>query len=539
MNKFMRENIKMIVVMTAMVVLTLALVGSNEILAKSLPSISDYHVIQCNLDEEIYAYGYTGKEIAPKMTRIVVSDAEGNVKVFYEDQIALVEYTDNTKVGKASAKISFHGYQGTLLAKDVFSIVPEAVGAFKVTPESREEIRLTWEAVKNVDGYHVYRSINGTDNYELLGTINSDEELVYSDKDIHYHTLFYYYVSAFVNLEDVLYEGIGSEVIVQATPLETPSITSVKSVTHTSVLIQWGKVDGATGYQVYRSESKKGEFKKIADIEDGEKVSYKDEKCECGTEYFYYVKARQTIDEQHVYGEASAVKSVSCAPNVGSLSGTVSGGTKVSLKWNTTVGAQGYELYRSVGNTSSYELIQKFEKNDVTSWSEEGLEKTKSYYYKVRAYCVVGEKVIYGSFSNAYQKYAMIDYNYTPGSSLDFLRQYAGVKYVYGGTSPTSGWDCSGFTQWVYKNYFGMSIPRSAAGQYSSGTAVSLTDRSSWKPGDLLLYRNASGKIGHVALYLGGGEIIHAIIPRTMVHQVDRYETMDSNTLVAVRRYLP
>ena len=541
MSKYIRENIKMIIVMTALVVLTLALVGSNEILAKNLPSISEYHVIQCNIEDETYAYGYTGKEINPKISRVVLADAEGNVQVFYGDDISSVQYLNNTKVGSVDAKITFAGYQDSLLAKDVFTIVPEAVSKFEVTPESREEIKLTWEKVENADGYHVYRSINGTEEYQLLGTVASEEELVYSDKDMHYHALFYYYVSAFVELDGEVYEGIASEVVVQATPLETPRITSLKSVTHTSVLVQWGQVDGATGYQVYRSESKKGEFKKIAEIEDGTKTSYTDSKGECGKEYFYYITARQTIDEQHVFGEASVVMSVTCAPNIGTLSGSVTGGTKVTLKWKATTGAQGYELYKSVGNASSFQLVKKIEKNDEISWSEEGLEKTKSYYYRVRAYCVVGEKVIYGSYSNSYCKHAMIDYNYTPGSSLDFLRQYVGVKYFYGGTSPTAGWDCSGFTQWVYKNYFGMTIGRTAASQYNGGTAISLTDRASWKPGDLLLYRsnNGKGSIGHVAIYLGGGEIIHAIIPKTMIHSVDRYETMDSNTLVAVRRYLP
>ena len=49
--------------------------------------------------------------------------------------------------------------------------------------------------------------------------------------------------------------------------------------------------------------------KKIAEIEDGAKTSYTDSKGECGKEYFYYITARQTIDEQHVFGEASVVMS--------------------------------------------------------------------------------------------------------------------------------------------------------------------------------------------------------------------------------------
>ena len=86
--------------------------------------------------------------------------------------------------------------------------------------------------------------------------------------------------------------------------------------------------------------------------------------------------------------------------------------------------------------------------------------------------------------------------------------QFVGNPYVWGGTSLTSGADCSGFAQSVFAN-FGIGLSRTAADQSYGGTAVS-TD--SLQPGDLLFYSNGSG-ISHVAIYIGGGQMVEATMP--------------------------
>lgn len=91
-----------------------------------------------------------------------------------------------------------------------------------------------------------------------------------------------------------------------------------------------------------------------------------------------------------------------------------------------------------------------------------------------------------------------------------YAQRFIGNPYVYGGTSLTNGTDCSGFTQSVYA-HFGKSLPRTAAAQSHSGTEVSLSDL---KPGDLIFYERG-GEIGHVAMYIGGGSVVHASCPAT------------------------
>ena len=91
-----------------------------------------------------------------------------------------------------------------------------------------------------------------------------------------------------------------------------------------------------------------------------------------------------------------------------------------------------------------------------------------------------------------------------------YARQFLGNPYVYGGTSLTSGADCSGFVMSVYA-HFGISTGRSSRDQAAKGRTI---PTSEVKPGDLLFY--ASGDyINHVAIYIGGGQVIHASTPAT------------------------
>lgn len=86
-------------------------------------------------------------------------------------------------------------------------------------------------------------------------------------------------------------------------------------------------------------------------------------------------------------------------------------------------------------------------------------------------------------------------------SVVSYAKQFLGCKYVYGGTSP-SGFDCSGFTQYVYKN-FGVNLNRTAAAQYSNGQSV-----TSLQAGDLVMFGKSG--INHVGIYIGGNSFIHA-----------------------------
>lgn len=94
---------------------------------------------------------------------------------------------------------------------------------------------------------------------------------------------------------------------------------------------------------------------------------------------------------------------------------------------------------------------------------------------------------------------------------VEYAKQFVGNPYVWGGTSLTKGADCSGFVLSVFKKY-GITLSHSSRAQANEGTKISASEL---KPGDLVFYGNGKGSINHVAIYIGGGQVIHASSPKT------------------------
>ncbi|MCR2021980.1 C40 family peptidase, partial [Blautia pseudococcoides] len=112
---------------------------------------------------------------------------------------------------------------------------------------------------------------------------------------------------------------------------------------------------------------------------------------------------------------------------------------------------------------------------------------------------------------------------------VNYALQFVGRRYVWGGESLTDGVDCSGFTMKVYE-HFGISLPHYTGDQEQCGRGVSYAEA---QPGDLILYS------GHVAIYMGGGQIVHAAnsqpYPKGGIKVSDNAAYMP---IVAVRRLI-
>ena len=168
------------------------------------------------------------------------------------------------------------------------------------------------------------------------------------------------------------------------------------------------------------------------------------------------------------------------------------------------------------------------EETEAPSYEEPGNEETEAPGYEEPGYEETEAPGNEETEAPAYEETEAPSTSGTGQQIVDYAVQFVGNPYVWGGTSLTNGADCSGFTLSVFAN-FGIGLSRTAESQSYGGTSV---DFGSLQPGDLLFY-NSTGSIDHVAIYIGGGQIVHAANSRKGIIISDAYY----QTPVCARRY--
>ena len=177
---------------------------------------------------------------------------------------------------------------------------------------------------------------------------------------------------------------------------------------------------------------------------------------------------------------------------------------------------------RAIVNTSGSELRVRQEPNTNSKVlekvsSDERYEVLEILDGWVKIATVTGEGYVSSEFVDV--KYALNEaVEFTPPMTsskrqgiIEYAQRFVGGRYVYGGTSLTKGIDCSAFVQQIYAKY-GISLPRTSKPQSKCGRSISW---SQIQPGDLIFYgRSGVSGVGHVAIYIGNGKIVHAASER-------------------------
>lgn len=217
-------------------------------------------------------------------------------------------------------------------------------------------------------------------------------------------------------------------IMVQSQNIKTvlPKLTA-KSYSYSKIKLSWDKVDGASGYQIYRSTKKSGKYSRIATVS-AEKTEYINTKLTCGKTYYYKLRAYQVKNGKKVYSKYSTKISCYAKPNKvknASVNFTVGGIKYFDVAWDKVSGASGYQLQvkpASTGKWSTYyrsndnmdgkwynyypdEWNDKKELTDVkyitlgtvAHWNLSPSED--SYSFRVRAYKTVNGKKIFGLYS--------------------------------------------------------------------------------------------------------------------------------------------
>ncbi len=268
------------------------------------------------------------------------------------------------------------------------------------------------------------------------------------------------------------------------TETTTVSIQALGAVSGTGVRMRSG---AGTDYDILKTLDK-GTVVELTAVEgDWYRISYEGQR---GFVSAQYITRYDTASGLNAAGKVTAdVLNIRAAAKSGSTSlGTVTNGTVIAVTGIETGGWFAVS-YNGVSGYVASQYVLICSPASVTSASDKP----------------AGTADTAESTETAETADSTVSPSASASDIVSIAQQYLGVPYVYGGSSP-SGFDCSGFTRYVFAQV-GISLPHGATSQLSYGTEVS---RSNLQPGDLVFFQDYGAVASHVGIYIGGDQFIHA-----------------------------
>ena len=339
---------------------TLSINDAGKVKA-SWPAMAD--VVEYQVWRSKYSTGTYTKILSLTGTSMTNSSVTPGVTYYYK---VVAIKSDDSELSSPVDKITVPGELG----KAEVQLSLNTAGAVVVS----------WTAVDGADGYRVYRSDSQNGPFvkkiETSATTGS-----YTNTDVSAGNTYYYVVEALIG--EVTTE---SEVVSISCPaaeqLAAPTITVTNRASDGKPTISWSKVDGATGYEVYRADSSGGTYKLLYTAKDPNKLSVTHTGAAVGNDYFYKVRALNG----DVQGKFSSAKGVWCdlaRPTI-TVSNRASDGKPV-ISWSKVTGATGYEVYRADSSGGTYKLLYTAKDPNKLSVTHTGAVAGNDYFYKVKA----------------------------------------------------------------------------------------------------------------------------------------------------------
>ena len=341
----------------------------------------------------ITGYGakpYTGKEI----TANLVVKYNGNTLKVGTDYV--VEYDNNINVGNATITIvGFGDYIGKVQKN--FKIVPATVTGVKTATTTTSEVTLSWNKNSgNISGYKVYTYDASSKLYNQIATTSGNS---YKITGLKAGTTYRYAVKAYYTNGGTTYTSndYSSILVTTTTPAK---VTISKNTQGTNyITVEWKKVSGATGYEVYMSTSKNTNYSKIATITNANTLKYKKTKLTAGKTYYFKVRAYRTVGGSTYYGPYSSILTTTTKTKTPTLSKLTTGKKTMTVKLKKVSGASGYQVQYSTNKNFKKDNKSTNISKSKTSKTINKLTSKKRYYVRIRAYRTVDGKKIYSCWS--------------------------------------------------------------------------------------------------------------------------------------------
>ncbi len=257
------------------------------------------------------------------------------------------------------------------------------------------KVNLSWSASSGASGYEIYRmSDKSGSEYEKITSVKSGSES-YTDDGVESGLKYYYQIRPYISKNNNKYYGefTSAQIIVT---LPAVSGLSVPTQNSSSISISWDKIANAAAYTVSRQdEDGNGEYISIATIQGADTTSYTDMGLKTGKLYKYKVEAYAAIDGENYYSQSAEIEAWTVPDKPEFTAEYKSSGKKLSLKWPSAKGAEGYAIYLSTSENEDFKEIGTTEENKF----EYSIKKDNIYYVRVYAYCTINGEKKYSSCS--------------------------------------------------------------------------------------------------------------------------------------------
>lgn len=343
------------------------------------------------------AYGYRIKRSTDEdgTYKVVKTIKSGNTTSYKDTSVKAGKtyyYTVETMV-KTGDNICYSGDSASMEGRTA----KKAKIKYAVSNGSNQ-IEVNWGAVSGAYGYRIKRSTSKNGTYKVVATLKGKNNTTYQDKKLKTAKTYYYKIET-INKVNGKKGYSGNSAAVSAKTLKTTSITAVKATGSTSVRLEWKAVDGASGYQIYRSTSKDSGYKKVGQVKGKNTKKYEDKTLEAGKTYYYQVRAYKSNSAKNGVASFSKAQKAWTIKQVVFSQITSNSKNQVTLGWKKVSKAQGYDIYRSDESNSGFEKIASISSGSTLTYTDKGVKSGNTYYYKIAATYKIKGSAGRGSYS--------------------------------------------------------------------------------------------------------------------------------------------
>ena len=182
--------------------------------------------------------------------------------------------------------------------------------------------------------------------------------------------------------------------------VEKANINKVQTWGYSSVKLTWDRVENADGYRLYYAEAPGTPWKYIAQIKDGDTISYVHTGRTTGKTYTYYMRAYRMEDGRQYFGAYSAGKSGKALPRQVKITEASAGKNQAAICWERVNGANGYRIYYKNSENGKWHYVTQIGKGTTTSYVHKGVKAGEDYYYTMRAYRTVNGEKVFGAYAS-------------------------------------------------------------------------------------------------------------------------------------------